>query len=335
MAFLHDVLMDGNPFHCSEIIEDVQVRGTEGEEKIYVKVKRYIFAGRYPGEFARHQPDKSFLARLNTKVRILEDQTFVFMQDNHREGTPAATQTSSNVLKPTHAPEFSHTMVPTRELLFRFSALTFNAHAIHFDKQYCREVEGHRNLLVHGSLTVVLMTEVLRSHLQALADSGKLSSKQGVARIEHIAYRNLAPLYAEEEMKICVRRRVNDLDQEGNTIWDVWIEGSDGGYAVKGTVKTSTRVTVGLTPSRPFSVSTDAQQEFDLEEESIPKENVALQKASTARDENEFDEDGFPDEDFSAEERSALEAGEKMEENSAPYNQRCQQPSRSRRRFGN
>lgn len=296
MTFLHDVFMDGNPFHCSEMIEDVQVRGTEGDEKVYVKVKRQVFAGRYPGELARGQPHKRFQDRPNTKMRILEDQTFVFMRENRQEGTPAAGQTPSNVLKPTHAPDFSHTMVPTRELLFRFSALTFNAHAIHLDQQYCREVEGHRNLLVHGSLTVVLMIEVLRSHLEVLTDSGKLSSEKGVARIEHISYRNLAPLYAEEEMKICVRRKGNDLDKEGDLTWDVWIEGSDGGYAVKGTVKTSTRWTVGLTPSKPFSVSTNAPQEFDSGEESIPKENVALQKESNARGETEFVEDDSQEE---------------------------------------
>ena len=49
--------------------------------------------------------------------------------------------------------------------------------------------------------------------------------------IETIEYRNLAPLYAEEEMRVCGRK------QEGDA-WDVWIEGKDGGYAVKGRVTT-------------------------------------------------------------------------------------------------
>lgn len=47
-------------------------------------------------------------------------------------------------------------------------------------------------------------------------------------------YRNLAPLYADEEMRICVRR-----DREKHDKFDVWIEGKEGGYAVKGTAHTT------------------------------------------------------------------------------------------------
>jgi len=42
-------------------------------------------------------------------------------------------------------------------------------------------------------------------------------------------YRNLAPLYANEEMRICVRKDALRIDK-----YDVWIEGRDGGYAVRG-----------------------------------------------------------------------------------------------------
>jgi hypothetical protein len=69
---------------------------------------------------------------------------------------------------------------------------------------------------VHGPLTLVLMLSVLRSQL-----------KEGEMVLE-FEYKNLVPLYAEEEMKICVRR---DREKEGR--FDVWIEGLGGGYAVK------------------------------------------------------------------------------------------------------
>jgi hydroxyacyl-ACP dehydratase HTD2-like protein with hotdog domain len=117
-----------------------------------------------------------------------------------------------------HAADFSVSLIPSQSLLFRFSALTFNAHAIHLDPQYCREVEGHRNLLVHGPLTLVLMLSVLRSQLE----SGE--------KVKGFDYRNLAPLYADEELKICVRQ-----DGAKDNKYDVWIEGKEGGYAVKGT----------------------------------------------------------------------------------------------------
>ena len=223
MSFLQGIKMDGQSFHCSERIKDVQVTGEEGEEKVFVKINRAVWPGKYPDHLVG-QP--------MTGPSVDEDRTLVFMRDTRKEGSVAVSQSSSKALKPPHAPDFSHTMVPTRELLFRFSALTFNAHAIHLDKQFCREVEGHRNLLVHGPLTVVLMIEVLHTYLRTWTGGGLLGA------IKSVDYKNLAPLYAEEEMKICVRRSEKKDGQRGIARWDVWIEGQDGGFAVKGTVRT-------------------------------------------------------------------------------------------------
>jgi len=108
-------------------------------------------------------------------------------------------------------------MTPTQSLLARFSALTFNAHRIHLDPQYTREVEGYRDLLVHGPLSLVLMLSVLRSQLKEDEVVGTFD------------YKNLAPLYANEEMKVCVRKGRKDEHK-----FEVWVEGSGGGYAVKG-----------------------------------------------------------------------------------------------------
>lgn len=49
-------------------------------------------------------------------------------------------------------------------LLFRFSALTFNAHRIHYDRRYAVEEEGYPGLIVHGPLTALLLMELVRSH---------------------------------------------------------------------------------------------------------------------------------------------------------------------------
>lgn len=120
-----------------------------------------------------------------------------------------------------HNPDFSVSIVPTQSLLFRFSALTFNAHRIHLDPQYCREVEGHRNLVLHGPLSLVLMLSVLKS---------QLGEGETVQRLD---YRNLAPLYAYESLRICISQ-----DSKERQKYDVWIEGAGGGYAVKGTAVT-------------------------------------------------------------------------------------------------
>ena len=64
-------------------------------------------------------------------------------------------------------------------LLFRFSALTYNAHRIHYDRDYAR-AEGYPGLVVHGPLQALLMAELARPQLPARRD---------------YSYRLVAPLY--------------------------------------------------------------------------------------------------------------------------------------------
>ena len=66
-------------------------------------------------------------------------------------------------------------------LLFRFSALTFNGHRIHYDRPYAINEEGYPGLVVHGPLTAVLLIELLRRH-----------AGRPVARF---AFRGEAPLF--------------------------------------------------------------------------------------------------------------------------------------------
>ena len=49
-------------------------------------------------------------------------------------------------------------------LLFRYSALTFNGHRIHYDRRYVTEVEGYPGLIVHGPLIATLLMDLLRRH---------------------------------------------------------------------------------------------------------------------------------------------------------------------------
>jgi 3-methylfumaryl-CoA hydratase len=53
--------------------------------------------------------------------------------------------------------------VPDDVLLFRYSALTFNGHRIHYDRRYVTEVEGYPGLIVHGPLIATLLLDLLRS----------------------------------------------------------------------------------------------------------------------------------------------------------------------------
>lgn len=61
-------------------------------------------------------------------------------------------------------PGFSLSYTPTLTTLFRFSALTFNGHHIHLDKDYAQKVEGYPERLVHGPLTALMLLESLIYH---------------------------------------------------------------------------------------------------------------------------------------------------------------------------
>ncbi len=58
-------------------------------------------------------------------------------------------------------------IVPDDVLLFRYSALTFNGHRIHYDRKYVTEVEGYPGLIVHGPLIATLLMDLVRRNLPA------------------------------------------------------------------------------------------------------------------------------------------------------------------------
>jgi len=60
------------------------------------------------------------------------------------------------------AAEWRRQIVPDDVLLFRYSALTFNGHRIHYDRRYVTEVEGYPGLIVHGPLIATLLLDLLR-----------------------------------------------------------------------------------------------------------------------------------------------------------------------------
>jgi 3-methylfumaryl-CoA hydratase len=75
-------------------------------------------------------------------------------------------------------------------LLFRFSALTYNAHRIHYDRDYARDVEGYPGLLTHGPLQALVMAEAARPAQGPAAG----------ARSHDFAYRLESPLFDHQGM---------------------------------------------------------------------------------------------------------------------------------------
>ncbi|CAI2163145.1 14775_t:CDS:10 [Funneliformis geosporum] len=69
------------------------------------------------------------------------------------------------IIKLNKVPDFEQTIFPTSLLLFRFSALTFNSHRIHYDHSYVTQTEKYSGCLVHGPLTLTLLVDLMRDNL--------------------------------------------------------------------------------------------------------------------------------------------------------------------------
>ncbi len=94
---------------------------------------------------------------------LREDQDFVYLEAGLPRPTPP--------LAPPPPPDASRrTVIPDEILLFRFSALTFNAHRIHYDRTYATGVERYPDLVVHGPLQAIL----LAGHLNAACPGGAI-----------------------------------------------------------------------------------------------------------------------------------------------------------------
>jgi len=88
--------------------------------------------------------------------------------------------------------QFGRSVTPDPVLLFRYSALTFNGHRIHYDRSYVTEVEGYPGLVVHGPLIATLLVDLLRR-------------ERPEARLSTFAFRAMSPLFDTAPFSVCGR----------------------------------------------------------------------------------------------------------------------------------
>lgn len=112
--------------------------------------------------------------------------------------------------------QFGRTLQADPALLFRFSALTFNAHRIHYDLDYVRDVEGYPGLIVHGPLQAMLMLELLRH-------------ERPDARVKRFGFRGLSPLFHQDTVAV---GGADDAGTPGKVL--LWTGDGVGGQAMSG-----------------------------------------------------------------------------------------------------
>ncbi|MEM9331768.1 MAG: MaoC family dehydratase N-terminal domain-containing protein [Pseudomonadota bacterium] len=136
---------------------------------------------------------------------LVEHQNLVYREDPKGDGP-----TASPPLPPAN-PMVSRTIVPDPILMFRYSALTFNGHRIHYDVDYARDVEGYRDLVFHAPLSATL----LHALATEMADGNAIS---------RFSYRATSPVFCNEDLKFCGRIETDKIV--------VWTENSEGHQAM-------------------------------------------------------------------------------------------------------
>ena len=110
------------------------------------------------------------------------------------------------------ASDFSRAITPSAALLFRYSALIFNAHRIHYDHPYTTEVEGYPGLVVHGPLLATLLADLVR---RALPDHA----------ITRFRFRAVKAVFDDAPFTICGRR-------DGENAVALWVRDGAGDLCV-------------------------------------------------------------------------------------------------------
>ncbi len=109
---------------------------------------------------------------------VAEDQTLVF-RAAPSAGAPVRAAPGPAAQAPA---DFSRRVTPSEVMLFRYSALTFNGHRIHYDAPYAKEVEGYSGLIVHGPLLATLMIDLVARELpKAAIGSFEFTARNAVA----------------------------------------------------------------------------------------------------------------------------------------------------------
>ncbi len=143
-------------------------------------------------------------------VAITEEHDIVYRDMPAADAPPA---------KPVAAPQnprWQHGIHPDPVLLFRYSALTFNSHLIHYSRDYASTVEGYPGLVVHGPLIATLLLDLLRRELPDAVVTG-------------FAFRAISPLFDTADFTVCGKP-----SDDGKSV-ELWAQNADGWLAMSAT----------------------------------------------------------------------------------------------------
>ncbi len=138
------------------------------------------------------------------RVAIRERQNIVYREP---AAAPAPASETSTAAPDLQDWDWQQPILPSEPLLFRYSALTFNSHRIHYDKPYAMQEEGYPDLVVQGPLMATWLLNLAASNL-------------GANRLSRFSFRGMSPAFANRALYLVGK-------QEGEKI-SLAVIGSDG-----------------------------------------------------------------------------------------------------------
>jgi 3-methylfumaryl-CoA hydratase len=132
----------------------------------------------------------------------------------YRDVTPASSSTPAKPAAASPVAQHRESHMADPVLLFRYSALTFNGHRIHYDRDYVTKVEGYPGLIFHGPMQAAFMVEF----------AAKL---RGGAAPKKFGYRGMQPLFEGSEFSVNANDTTDGMD--------LWTANSAGQPTMKAT----------------------------------------------------------------------------------------------------
>ena len=132
-------------------------------------------------------------------LAIIEEHDIVYRDAPNPEDKPV-----SPIPAPSDA-TWSKNITPDDVLLFRYSALIFNGHRIHYDRKYVTEVEGYPGLVVHGPLIATLLVDLVRQSIPG-------------CKLKSFEFRAIRPTFDINTFKVCAKLDLDkNKDGDGNS----------------------------------------------------------------------------------------------------------------------
>jgi 3-methylfumaryl-CoA hydratase len=150
------------------------------------------------------------------ELKIEEEHDIVYRDEPASDPSHASDEPRKEPAKAPDDETFSRSIQTGPVLLFRYSALTFNGHRIHYDHPYVTQEEGYPGLIVHGPLIATMLVDLVRRELPD-------------ASIASFAFRALRPTFSPNPFTVCGKP-----SEDGGTI-ELWAKDHEGYLTMRAT----------------------------------------------------------------------------------------------------